>query len=502
MSTSSHKNYFKPADKPQSTSVIKYIGLLLVAFAVLGLVFSSVLGSGGFNHSSRTFGSYGNKDIVYQYDNAFGREVQSTMERYGSSGDDINDFLRRLAWQQAFSRISLQTAIAYHLESSGYQPSQRSVDQRMLELGQFLTDGEFDVEKYQSASASSKASIREILNEQLIIQTWSEDVIDSPRQSTAALNFFADMRSQLNSYNYTMIPFSSYPDEDIIRYGIENYQIFRKMPLSRITVDDEETANEVLTKLNERKQDITVFADLAREYSTDSYKDEGGSMGETQYFQLTELMSKENADAVFALSSGAMTPPFETDYGWMIVRSDGAFKETDVAQEKESVRDYMMSNDLGIIEESILTRAEKIRSRVTSSASFSQIILDEGLEMSSSNAFPLNYGGDSLLGESPQDSEGNSIAGSVSSQEFWDAIAPLKQVGDISRPIVFSDSVGLFVLSSMENQETPENWENTVKYETSRIREQDFESIILSEDSDLYVDNFREAYNNIWRGQG
>ena len=507
MSANNRISYMQTSKKPKRSGLLKYIGLAIVALALISLVFSSLFsGANANNRDSIIFGYYGNKDIAYQPNNSFGYALQQEMDRFGqgtNQNTEIYRFFQRAGWRAAFERTALEKAIEYHVGESGYEPSKRAVDRQIVDIQDLRTDGEFDREKYNAISNPRKIQLRESIEQNLLHSAWSNDVLEGKYRSDAALDFIEDMKSTVRSYDYVSIPFSDYPDEDVISYGNENSDLFRTIALSRITVENEETANDILSQYNELKQDITAFSDLAKENSVDSYRDEGGSMGETEFFELAEILSEEDVKSIFTLGNGEVAGPFEVGDEWMIVRTDGEIKKPLIDEKIDLIRNYMLDNDLGKIEDSILSRAEELRKNAESAESFSTTMNSQGLEVLTTNAFSLNYGGESLLGASPEDSEGTAISEVSKSEEFWNAISVLDQVGEISRPIVHSRSVSIFSLKSMEElEEESDNWDNIVKYEISRFLENDYRSIVISDNSKLFVDQFDEVYEQIFSDQG
>lgn len=115
-------------------------------------------------------------------------------------------------------------------------------------------------------------------------------------------------------------------DEEVQAYYEENKANFdtpESIEVSHILVEDEETAQKVLDKLKAGED----FAELAKEYSTDTATAENG--GELGFITSGEMV-EEFEKAAFALKVGEISDIVKTDYGYHII------KATDYKEAKES----------------------------------------------------------------------------------------------------------------------------------------------------------------------
>jgi hypothetical protein len=341
------------------------------------------------------------------------------------------------------------------------------------------------------------------MREQLILMNWGQDVLDSQYHSAAQRDFLWKMRADQGSYEYISIPFSDFPDVKVMEYAKTNSKLFSKIPVSRITVPDEKTAGEIITTYEGRKQELSAFAELAAELSKDAYAKDGGSMGPTDYYQLSELLGDENTEVVFAAGVGDVVGPFSTDYGWMIVKIDGKPAESNPADRIDDVRAYMVQNEAGLIEDTLIARADELRIKSLAEGSFTAAMEKEGFEVLTTSLFPVNFAADSLVGGNPETSGNEILSGISSSDDFWESIVPLDQIGSISKPVVLNGSVALFALASRQNDtEVLSYWDALVDYEVSRSRQTDFRAGIVNPESQLFKDNFRTAYESIFGENG
>ncbi|QHE63660.1 foldase [Rossellomorea vietnamensis] len=133
-------------------------------------------------------------------------------------------------------------------------------------------------------------------------------------------------------------------DDQIKEYFEANKDTFaqkEQVEASHILVDDEKTAQEVKKKLD----DGGDFAELAKEYSTDtSNADSGGELG---YFGKGEMVA-EFDDKAFSMKKGEISEPVKTEFGYHIIKVTGKkeAKEAVLADHKDEIKDILFDQAL------------------------------------------------------------------------------------------------------------------------------------------------------------
>lgn len=139
-------------------------------------------------------------------------------------------------------------------------------------------------------------------------------------------------------------PRISITDDEIKTYFEENkdnYAQPEQVEASHILVKDETTANEVIKKLNAGAD----FSELAKEYSTDESSSASG--GELGYFGRGEMV-KEFEDAAFSLDIGKISEPFQSEYGYHIIKVTGKkkAKEANLDAVKDEIKATILDSKL------------------------------------------------------------------------------------------------------------------------------------------------------------
>ncbi|WP_054709168.1 peptidylprolyl isomerase [Bacillus sp. JCM 19041] len=100
--------------------------------------------------------------------------------------------------------------------------------------------------------------------------------------------------------------------EALEEYYNENEHLFHEIEARHILVEDEETANEVVDRLNDGED----FAELATELSTDpGTAENGGDLGSFSYGS----MVPEFSEAAFALEVNEISDPVQSQHGFHVI---------------------------------------------------------------------------------------------------------------------------------------------------------------------------------------
>lgn len=133
-------------------------------------------------------------------------------------------------------------------------------------------------------------------------------------------------------------------EEEMKTYFEENKDSFdqkEQVKASHILVEDEATAKKVKEELENGKD----FAELAKEYSTDSSNSANG--GDLGYFGKGE-MAEEFEKAAFALEVDAISEPVKTEFGYHIIKliDKKAAKAAEFDDHKEDIKELLVDQKI------------------------------------------------------------------------------------------------------------------------------------------------------------
>ena len=477
--------------------------IVVLALTIVSFVLVPALAGSGSNSGSLIFGKYNSTPITYEQGNYFAQQVESINSMYRDSmgsGNNV-DFLRQLIWRSAFNQTIVRTAMLEEVASAGGGISSKKVDRTIVSSGMFNENGIFDEEAYMNTAGSRMKEIRDSIEEDLKVQLYYNDTLNNLQRSEKELDFLLSMGSKEKNFSYATLPYSYYPAEKVSQYGKENPSLFMRMNISRITVyTSRKEAQEILNKLDSG----TSFDEVARNMSKDSYADNGGSMGETFYYNLLTYLSSEQADEVFSLSANTYSGILESDKAFFIFQSAGEKTtiDTDNSDFIGIIRTYMEREEIGMIEDYLSEQAEALAITAQTSNLVSAAA-QLGLETGETGYIAPVFGNIPFIINSPGNKTGDSLLSSAAySDDFFKKAFSLNEVGQVSEPVILDRSIIIFSLTGeQDGAEYPDEYRNYIESqlagELNQYKESQIQSVYLK--SDKLKDNFNSTFNRIFK---
>ncbi|MDE5055716.1 peptidylprolyl isomerase [Niallia taxi] len=203
-----------------------------------------------------------------------------------------------------------------------------------------VVDLEAEKEKIKVTDKEKKAEL-----DDLIESSGGEDAFNAALEANGASK--ADIEEELLRYlkiKKLLEPRIEITDDQIQAYFDENKASFNtpeQVEASHILVADEKTAKEVKKKLDDGED----FADLAKEYSTDTATKENG--GELGYFSSGQMV-EEFEKAAFSMDVDEISNPVETTNGWHIIKVTGHKDavEAKLDDHKDEIKDALFEQQM------------------------------------------------------------------------------------------------------------------------------------------------------------
>lgn len=446
----------------KSSNTLVYIGtivilvLTIIAFVLIPSV-STPSNSG--NASNFIFGYWKNKPIQYAYQNAFFNEVARIKQYYEQMGYNINSnpYFGFQIYNQAYQNVVVMTAIQEIAESYGFSASKDYINKKVTESSAFQENGKFSLRLYQNSSYATKLAIYKEIEENLIRGRFLNTLF-AIQNSSKEIEFIKKIGQKTREIEYVSLPLSSYPDSEKLAFAAAHPEPFRKIKLSRITFSGSESeAKNIVAQLESGKLD---FAQAAKQYSVDAYKESGGAMGLKYYWELrADFKDIKQLDELFTFKAGTISTVIPSSTGtFLIFKVDEAMQDPNPSAPDfiKSITDYMNSYERGTMETWLLNKA-KLLVQNAMQGSLETLAKAEKLVIKKTKPFPLNYGNAlntqyfPLLG-TLDTTDTPELAQAETNEEFllqvW-SVAP----GAIGEPMLLGNNVIIFRVKTETVQE-------------------------------------------------
>ncbi len=279
---------------------------------VLGLILAVVLGMAVFTGCSeeKLVATVNGENITKtEFDSTFDSFKMQYEQQFGA--DVWNQDTGGRKFIDVAKEKILDVEIGFRLEAK-----------KAKEMGLSVSDAEV---KKQLDDAKTYFGTEEKFNEFLTAQKMTlESFNDSMKKQILS----SKLQEKINEK-------TTVTDQEIEAYFKANQAEFEKASASHILLKTLDEAKAVKARIDAGED----FATVAKAVSTDpSVKENGGNMGSFAYGDMVEPFSK----AAFAMKSGDVSDPVETEFGFHIIKSAGVKQET-LAEVKESIRTKLLT---------------------------------------------------------------------------------------------------------------------------------------------------------------
>jgi len=498
-STQSEADKTLAGERRKNHPMIYAGSVVLLVIIVVAFVGAPMVGGIG-GSKPLVFGTYGGEEITYVPGNYLARQVDLLSSQLGDSTSQNYEWQAYQVWKGAYDRTVVRTAILQKTEQAGVHVSDNAIDELLLTTGPYMENGVFSEKRYRDTSNSERFRYRQLYRDEMIHQIYMEDSLHGDFFSGEEADFLRSMAADERSFNYVLFGFEQYPDSEVAAYAQENESNFRKIKLSRITVQSSlEDANTVRQKILDG---ISTFEYQARNFSTDSYAEEDGDMGWMEYHALaSDFDDVADLDTIFALDKEEISEVYETNFGWVIYRIDEPAVDPDLSDPEmiDSIRSYMERFARGLIEDYLLEEAESYVAEATNT-SFETAADNLDIEIKESMSFPINYGNTNFFNPVQGPEGEDDLSGAAYDTTFLTIVFSLDE-DEISEPIVLNDSIGVFKLAEQKTIED-EELEYLVNYYPNLAQQnilQDLNDHIM--ESEKFKDNFTEVFSESFLGR-
>ncbi len=451
-------------------------GIIILVIGVISFIVAPVLSkTGSAGPDSLVIGSWDKIKINTEQDSPFIEKYrylnqyvdsQNMMPKEPQQQRFFQNQVLRLAFNMAVFEIAMQDS----LRKAGYEVPEFRVKKELVNY--YLDEnGYYSQAKYEKTSKARKLELQKSMTEYLAINRYIEDLFGNStnyglKTSSKESDFIVDMAKKEKSFKYVSFNSSTYPAEEVVKYGKAHKDLFTAYNLSLLTYTTEDTAKKALASI---KAGELSFDDAVILNTPKVITDENGKLTYNYRTDINKYFpDNENLKIVLALKTEELSPVVALHNGmFAIVRCDAEPTEANFESEETitKIRNYINVTEKGMVEDYLLKEAKKF-SELAKKDGFDTVAESfngKTLTVETSNSFPINYGNTAFLQPIPSQGVLYSIS---ENEDFFKTAFSLKE-NEVSKPLLIASEV--LVLQLNEEKDADEyTLENTKKGYTNQ----------------------------------
>ncbi len=381
-------------------------------------------------------GSYDGEPIEFAQGTFFERQFRLLAQQQPERQAQNPELHRYQLLEQAFNQAVFNKAVQQTARPSGMTVSSERVDRELAQYPAFQENGRFSPEQYRQMPSSERQALRDFLRASLVQEQFLQDAVQTSRFSRHEQEALKRIARTERQFQFAEFRFDDISDDLLAEYYADHAEQLAEIHISQITVlGTEEDAASVYGQLEAGE---ISFEELAETYSDDAFAAESGERGWVARHELEMELGGEPVAELYDAVPGTVIGPFDTEEGYRIVRLNEPPRELDLdqAEHRERVREHMLAVASDDLREQARKRADEFVA-ATGGTEFLEIADEQGVELGSTEYFPVNYGNSRLFNQ-VRTVDGDQLADAAQREAFFETAFRL-QPGEISEPIELED---------------------------------------------------------------
>lgn len=347
-------------DRSQSYIAYFIVGLMIIPFALWGI--QEYVGGGSLQAVAEVNGE---EIMVNDFNRTYGNYREQQRQRLANifKGNLNNPLYKQLMNEATMKQTVVDGMVESQLLTmtafdQGMTVSDAELDQSIINIPAFQTDGKFDPEVFKRSlklQGQTSAGFKGLLQQDRIVEQLLQGIALTAAVTNNDVQEKLRLENQQRDMGYITIPASRYvetvaiTEEDIQAYYDKNtaqYQTPERLIVNYISIDvagltdlvdvnEDELQQYYADNSAEFKVDTVIvqagdvlkrirsgesFSELAKEFSNDPVSaEQGGDLG----LFGKNVMDKAFEDTVFAMQVGDVSEPVKTSFGYHLIKLTG-----------------------------------------------------------------------------------------------------------------------------------------------------------------------------------